>query len=61
MLAATVARRTLALLRAGGVLEEEAVPDRALDVSPQGVGNPIPSLTVTGPCLERSTQSHSRA
>jgi len=31
-LAATVARRTLALLRARGVLEEEAVPDGALDV-----------------------------
>ena len=31
-LAVTVARRTLALLRARGVLEEEAVPDGALDV-----------------------------
>jgi hypothetical protein len=31
-LAATVARRTLALLRARGVLEEEAAPDGALDV-----------------------------
>jgi hypothetical protein len=33
-LAATVARRTLALLRARGVLEEEAAPDGALDVLP---------------------------
>jgi Transposase zinc-binding domain/Putative transposase len=31
-LAVTVARRTLALLRARGLLEEEAVPDGALDV-----------------------------